>query len=132
MHELACAALGILKHCSIAELILFVSLYRVRSLHSHPTHYPLQVDTILIFELINTDVKGTERSTPPYACAAVDKDGRAVGREVESRQVQLLSLARLSLANREKKLKDMLAARGDPIVWPGKELVVHDSTLCAL
>ena len=121
-----------LKHCSIAELVLFVSLHRVRSLHSHPTHYPLQVDTILIFELINADVEGTECSTPPHARAAVDQDGRTVGREVEPREVQLLSLARLSLANGEEKLKDMLAARGDAIVWPGKELVVHDSTLRAL
>jgi hypothetical protein len=92
----------------------------------------LKVDTILIFEFVDADVERTECATPPDACTAVDQDGRAMGREVEPREVKLLSLARLSLPNREEKLKDMLAARRDTIVRPSYELVVNDSTLRAL
>lgn len=121
-----------LQQSSVAELILFISLHRVSSLQSHPTHDPLKINTILILELVNADVERAESPTPSDACAAVDEHGRAMRREVEPREVKLLGLPQLSLADREEKLKDVLAARGDAIVWPSYELVVHDSPLCAL
>ena len=121
-----------LQQSSVAELILFISLHRISSLQSHPTHDPLKINTILILELVNADIERTESPAPSDARAAVDEHRRAVGREVEPREVKLLGLPQLSLADREEKLKDMLATRGDAIVRPSYELVVHDSPLCAL
>ena len=81
-----------LQQSSIAELILFISLHRISSLQSHSTHDPLKINTILILELVNADVERTESSAPSYARAAVDEHRRAVGREVEPREVKLLGL----------------------------------------
>ena len=121
----------IFQNSMVAKLVLLFSLYGIGPLLPHLAHHPLVISALSVIHLVEADVDGAKRPTPPNTSTAVNQNGVWLWR-VGCTHCRCYPSLDLGLANSKDKMEDAGATGGNPVVWPRQELEVNHCSLLSL